>query len=98
MKIEINVDAPRIEKDSSWQKCVGSGHAFLAHRVDWCEYVKRVHEELGIRYVRFHGILDDDMLTVQRLSDFMPLPNAGKVREYSFRQVGKIYDNVLSTG
>ncbi len=98
IKFEINFDAPYTDKDTSWQKCVGSGHASLAHRTDWCEYAKRVHDELGIEYVRFHGILDDDMLTEQRLSDFMPLPNAGKVRERSFRQVGKVYDNVLAAG
>lgn len=96
--IQIDVNAPQMEKDSAWQMCVGSGHAALALRKDWCEYVTRIHEELGIRYIRFHGILDDDMLTVQMLSDFIPLPNADKVREYSFRQVGKVYDNVLSTG
>ncbi len=96
--IAIDTKAPSVEKDTSWQKCVGSGHAFLAHRVDWCEYVKRVHDELGIQYVRFHGILDDDMLTVQSLSDFIPLPGASKIKEYSFRQVGKVYDNVLATG
>lgn len=98
MKIYIDPNTACIPKDASWQQCVGSGHAFLAHRTDWCEYAKRVHEELGIRYVRFHGILDDDMLTDQRLSDFLPLPNANKVCERSFRQVGKVYDNVLATG
>lgn len=97
-EIRIELDAPSRKKDRSWQKCIGSGHAALAVRKDWCEYVKRVHDELGIQYVRFHGIFDDDMLTVQRLSDFIPLPYADKVREVSFRQVGKVYDNVLSTG
>lgn len=96
--ISIDLSAPVTGKDTSWQKCVGSCHAALALRKDWCEYVKRVHDELGIQYVRFHGIFDDDMLTIQRLSDFIPLPYADKVTEISFRQVGKVYDNVLSTG
>lgn len=96
--IPIDLNASTTGKDSAWQMCVGSGHAALALRKDWCDYIRRVHEELGIRYVRFHGILDDDLLTIQRLSDFIPLPYANQVREYSFRQVGKVYDNVLSTG
>lgn len=96
--IRIDLQADRIPKDNAWQMCVGSGHAALALRRDWCEYVKRIHDELGIRYVRFHGIFDDDLLTAQSLADFIPLPNAGKIREYSFRQVGKVYDNVLATG
>ena len=86
--IHIDCDAPKVKTDTSWQMCVGSGHAAMALRRDWCEYVKRVHDELGIRYVRFHGIFDDDMLAVQKLSDFIPLPGADKVREYSFRQIG----------
>ncbi len=98
MKIYIDPNTTHMPKDTSWQLCVGSGHAFLAHRTDWCEYTKRIHEELGVKYVRFHGIFDDDMLTDQRLSDFLPLPNAGKVHERSFRQVGKVYDHVLASG
>lgn len=97
-KVRIDLNAPTISKDQSWQKCVGSGHAALALRKDWCDYVKRVHDDLGIQYIRFHGIFDDDMLTIQSLSDFVPLPYADKVKEISFRQVGKVYDNVLSTG
>lgn len=98
MKIEIDKNIQRTAVDRSWQTCVGSGHAYLAHRTDWTEYIKRIHDELGIRYVRFHGILDDDMLTVQRTSDFIPLPGASKIREYSFAQVGKVYDNVITAG
>lgn len=98
MKIEIDTNVGYIATDRAWQKCVGSGHAYLAHRRDWTEYLKRVHDELGIEYVRFHGILDDDMLTVQRTSDFIPLPGASKIKEYSFAQVGKVYDNVLAAG
>ena len=96
--IKIDLNSQYREKDNAWQKCVGSGHAFLAHRTDWCRYVKFLHDELGIQYVRFHGIFDDDMLTVQSLADFIPLPGADKIKEYSFRQIGNVYDNVLSTG
>lgn len=98
MNISINKDEPRGLTDRAWQNCVGSGHAYLAHRTDWTQYLKYVHDELGIKYVRFHGILDDDMLTVQSIADFIPLPGASKIKEYSFSQVGKVYDNVLSTG
>ena len=68
------------------------------HRTDVCEHLKLAHDELGFRYVRFHGLFDDDMLTIQLLSDFMPLPGAGKIKEYNFRQVGHVLDNVLNCG
>ncbi|MEO7728943.1 MAG: hypothetical protein ABIS45_16955 [Burkholderiales bacterium] len=31
---------------------------------DWQQQIKRCHDELGFRYVRFHGILGDDMGTL----------------------------------
>ena len=86
MNISINKDAPQIPIDRAWQTCVGSGHAFLAHRTDWTQYLKYVHDELGIRYVRFHGILDDDMLTVQRVSDFIPFPERQKSKNTALRK------------
>jgi xylan 1,4-beta-xylosidase len=44
-----------------WSHTIGSDHARTALRADWQAQMRRVHEELGVRYVRFHGILDDDM-------------------------------------
>ena len=69
MKITIDRNFPTIPTDYSWQIGVGNDHAFQLHRTDTCRHVKLVHEELGIRYLRFHGIFDDDMLTVQRMTD-----------------------------
>ena len=50
--------------DRHYQFCVGSGHAPLALRTDYVAQLKRVHEELGIERVRFHGIFDEDMKVV----------------------------------
>ncbi|HWA10558.1 MAG TPA: glycosyl hydrolase [Opitutaceae bacterium] len=47
-----------------WEHTVGSGHAPLALRADWQGQLRRCREELGIRHVRFHGILSDDMGTL----------------------------------
>ncbi|MHC4872402.1 MAG: GH39 family glycosyl hydrolase [Planctomycetota bacterium] len=44
-----------------WEKCVGSGHALLALRKDWQQQMKLCHDRLGFEYVRFHGILNDDV-------------------------------------
>jgi len=48
----------------SWEHTVGSGHAPLALRADWQEQLRRCHDELGFRYVRFHGLLSDDIGTL----------------------------------
>lgn len=50
----------------SWEQTVGSGRALLAMRADWRAQLMRAHKELGFRYVRFHGLLDDDMGTLIR--------------------------------
>jgi xylan 1,4-beta-xylosidase len=72
-----------------WEHTVGSGHATLALRADWQSQMKRAHEELGIRHVRFHGILDDDMST---------LVGEGDVLFYSFFNTDQIFDFLLSIG
>lgn len=81
-----------------WQFCVGSGHALLALRTDYTRQLKFIHDTLGIRYVRFHGIFDDDMSTVNTLAVQMPVPGAERFREFNFRACGIAYDNVLSAG
>ena len=44
-----------------WEHSVGSCHAPIALRADWQEQLRRCQVELGFRYVRFHGLLSDDV-------------------------------------
>ncbi|MGN1349032.1 MAG: hypothetical protein ACI4VI_08820 [Acutalibacteraceae bacterium] len=81
-----------------WQFCIGSGHAALAHRTDYIQQLKTVHDELGIERVRFHGIFNDDMNVCQRLSDHLPLASRNRTKLFSFYQVAKIYDKLLEIG
>ncbi len=41
--------------------CVGAGRANEGLRADWQRQLRRVHEECGFRYIRFHGLFCDDM-------------------------------------
>ena len=72
-----------------WEHTIGSGHATLALRADWQAQMRRCHDELGFRYVRFHGILCDDMGTFLIYND-KPL--------YSFFNADQIFDFLLSIG
>jgi len=72
-----------------WEHCVGSGHATLALRTDWQAQMRRAHDDLGFRHVRFHGLLDDDMGTLIDQND-APL--------YSFFNTDRIFDFLLSIG
>jgi xylan 1,4-beta-xylosidase len=72
-----------------WEHTVGSGHATLALRSDWQEQLRKCHEELGFKFVRFHGILSDDMGTLI-CNQEKPL--------YSFHNADKIFDFLVSLG
>jgi hypothetical protein len=45
-------------------RCFGSSHAATAMRADWQRELTQVQKDLGAEYVRFHGLLDDDMSVV----------------------------------
>ena len=98
MEIAIDRNVKTIPTDFSWQFGIGNDHACQMLRTDVCEHVKLAHDELGFRYIRFHGIFDDDLLVIQRLTDyfnFAAMPWAKGVQELSFRQIANVFDNVL---
>lgn len=72
-----------------WEHTVGSDHALMALRADWREQMRRAHDELGFRHVRFHGLLCDDIGT---------LIAEGGERFYSFHNADQIFDFLLSIG
>lgn len=98
MEFKIEKDVKYIPHKRHWQFCVGSGHAKLALRTDYTKQLKFIHEELGIRRVRFHGIFDDDMNTIADLTLRFPLPGAERFTEQNFHSCGVAYDNVLEAG
>uniref|UniRef100_A0A7S4TB18 Ricin B lectin domain-containing protein n=1 Tax=Alexandrium monilatum TaxID=311494 RepID=A0A7S4TB18_9DINO len=67
-------------------RCVGSGHAWLALRKDWQDQLARVRRDLGTEFVRFHGLLDDDMAVYQGPGN------------YSFANVDTVYDFLTRIG
>ncbi len=72
-----------------WDHTVGSGHATLALRADWQTQMKRTHDELGMKHVRFHGILSDGMGTcIGQDNQYL----------YSFFNADQIFDFLLSIG
>jgi xylan 1,4-beta-xylosidase len=72
-----------------WEHTVGSCHAPLALRADWQAQMRRAHDELGFRHVRFHGLLCDDVGT---------LIAEGDTLFYSFFNADQIFDFLLSIG
>jgi xylan 1,4-beta-xylosidase len=72
-----------------YEMCVGSGHAALALRADWQAHLRKCRDELGFRYVRFHGLLNDDM------SVCVGEPAAP---EHGFYNVDLVFDFLLAIG
>lgn len=68
--------------------CVGSAKQFLYHEVQ--EMIKKTQQEIHYDYVKFHGILSDDMMVYSEKSDGTPI--------YSFTFVDKVIDFLLSVG
>ena len=92
MTVEFFIDAKSTGKPFShyWEWCVGSCHAVMGLRQEWREQLKKVHRELGFQYVRFHGLLNDEMSVCEKDSD-------GNFR-YSFFNIDSIFDFLLKTG
>jgi xylan 1,4-beta-xylosidase len=72
-----------------WEHTVGSCHAPLALRSDWQAQLERCRQELGFQYVRFHGLLSDQLGTLVR--------QKGALID-SFFNTDQIFDFLLSIG
>ncbi len=73
-----------------WAACAGSGHASLALRRQWQQDLELAHRQAGIRAVRFHGVLDDDLAVCTGVGAGGPLTH--------FIFVDEIYDRMLEIG
>lgn len=76
--------------DHFFQKCVGSGHARLALHENYRQQIKTAVEELGFRYIRFHGLFHEDMAVCRRDKE-------GKL-SFHFTYVDSVFDYLLSIG
>lgn len=90
MKFELDVNAAKRRYDRYWEFCVGSCHAATALRADYREQLARCRRELGFRYVRFHGLFDDDMSVMKKSFD-------GSYK-FCFSNTDSIFDFLLGIG
>jgi len=81
-----NIQGPR---DMAWQECVGSGHAALLLSHGNLQQMARVEHDIGFRFVRFHGLLTDDMNVYHETNG---------VPSYDFSRIDALYDSLLHLG
>ncbi|HKM92384.1 MAG TPA: hypothetical protein VJY41_01895 [Prolixibacteraceae bacterium] len=86
--ININFSKENGPLNTMFNECVGAGRANEGLRADWQEQLAYVKKECGFRYIRFHGLLTDDMGVYKEDSN----GNA----QYNYMYVDALFDYLLS--
>ncbi len=73
-----------------YSEVVGAGRAAEGLRADWQRDLAVVHQECGFRYIRFHGLLEDEMGVYRE--------DKRGVAVYNFQYIDALYDSILKIG
>ena len=73
-----------------FREVVGAGRAAEGLRADWQRDLSVVHRECGFKYIRFHGLLQDEMGVYSENKQGQPV--------YNFQYIDALYDAILKTG
>ena len=94
MAVQYTVDlkAPARPYPHYWEFCVGSCHAATLLRKDVQDHIRKAHNDIGFRYIRFHGLFDNDMSVY-----FKPSFGFGEPI-ISFYNIDVIFDFLLEIG
>jgi len=86
---DIVVDAGKVVGPHSAMplNTVGAGRANEGLRADWQAQLADVQQEIGFKYLRFHGLLHDDMGVYAEDASGKPM--------YNFQYVDALYDALL---
>lgn len=88
--ITIDANAAAHPFPHFWEETFGSGRAVLALRENYLKDLEEVHDKVGMRYVRFHAILHDEVGVYDEDEKGNPV--------YNFTYVDEIYDGLLARG
>ena len=87
---KIDADTKQIagQKIDVFNECVGAGRANEGLRADWQQQLTMTQNDIGFRYIRFHGLLHDDMGVYKE--------DKNGVVSYNFQYIDKLFDFLLS--
>ena len=88
--IAVDARAPTQPFPHFWEHMFGSGRAVLSLRESYREDLRAVREVTAVSYVRFHGLLDDDM------GVYSVGPGGEPV--FNFSYIDQVYDGLLANG
>src|SRR3954469_6717672 len=86
--ITVDASAPSHSFPHFWEQMFGSGRAILSLRESYRRDLNTVRQITGFQYVRFHGILNDDVGIYGEDKHGNPV--------YNFSYVDQIYDGLLA--
>ena len=88
--LTIDAAAPTTPFPHFWEQMFGSGRAILSLREPWRDDLHAVKKVTDFRWVRFHGILDDEVGVFTEDRHGNPV--------YNFAYVDEIFDGLLKNG
>jgi xylan 1,4-beta-xylosidase len=88
IKADINIVKGNHSK--MFKECVGCGRAYEGLLAEQQRHMKIVSNECGFKYLRFHGLLHDDMAVYNEDSQGNPI--------YNWQYIDLLYDYILSIG
>lgn len=88
--IKVDYNQPAGPLNTMFKECIGAGRANEGLRADWQQQLAVVRKECGFKYIRFHGLLTDDMGVYRE-------DRTGNA-EYNYQYVDVLYDYILSIG
>ena len=86
--IEINATATKGKLNTMFNECIGAGRANEGLRADWQQQLLKAKQECGFRYIRFHGLLTDDMGVYREDRHGNP--------QYNYMYIDALFDYLLS--
>ena len=88
--ITVDAAAPGHPFPHYWERMFGSGRAALSLRDSYRHDLRTLKGSTAVAYVRFHGILHDELGVYDENKSGQPV--------YNFSYVDSIYDGLLATG
>ena len=80
--VEVDLSSAATPFGHNWQRCFGSGHALLGTRSDWRAQLQTSVDQLGLRGLRMHGWLDDDMSVISPKDGSFQFFNVDTIADY----------------
>jgi xylan 1,4-beta-xylosidase len=88
----VSADLSKVKgaRDTYGRRVVGAGRAAEGLRADWQRDLALVHRECGFEYIRFHGLLQDEMAVYAEKKSGEPA--------FNFMYVDALFDAILDIG